>query len=443
MAAESEVQKKLPASLSAKFQDSFAYLTIKDRMPVILTKVVDFVHRKKNNLGPEFGEDGAEDLKNIAGHISKLRYEIQTDKPVVPLEDDRSDTIIWNQILEKLTNENGNEPPKWFSSAWLYLECYMYRRIQESVELCKVMQDFDVFEESKNNAFYSSELAIQTLLTNLLVTVDNIEKESDKKLSENLLFQQFLQVSLWGNKCDLSISAGMDNAQTSCILDQLQFLKDNILINDSSQIWNYINTKKGGSRIDIVLDNAGFELVTDLCLAEFLLSAGLAKSIHFHGKAMPWFVSDVTSTDFSWTLKNLSATNNLAMSKFGRLWQDRIEDKSWVLHFDTFWTLPFDFAKMKSEAVELYKELAKADLIIFKGDLNYRKLVGDLNWNTTETFETSLRGFHPAPLVTLRALKSDVVVGLKEGQGEETKEKDQSWMVNGNWAVISFCDKTI
>lgn len=41
---------------------------------------------------------------------------------------------------------------------------------------------------------------------------------------------------------------------------------------------------------------------------------------------------------------------------------------------------------------ELYAKLSESRLVIFKGDLNYRKLIGDFSWACTESFVTCLRG---------------------------------------------------
>ena len=65
--------------------------------------------------------------------MSKLRNEVQTNKVAIPLEDSRSDTAVWNDYLQYITDKEGS-PPKWFESPWLYMECYMYRRIQEAIE---------------------------------------------------------------------------------------------------------------------------------------------------------------------------------------------------------------------------------------------------------------------------------------------------------------------
>ena len=42
--------------------------------------------------------------------------------------------------------------------------------------------------------------------------------------------------------------------------------------------------------------------------------------------------------------------------------------------FESYWTNPLSFAVIPEQSPKLLSELQKADLVIFKGDLNYRKL---------------------------------------------------------------------
>ena len=63
----------------------------------------------------------------------------------------------------------------------------------------------------------------------------------------------------------------------------------------------------------------------------------------------------------------------------------------WEVLVDSFWTYPCVYSELKKVDPQLYSGLAEAKLVIFKGDLNYRKLVGDINWETTVNFKTSLQ----------------------------------------------------
>ena len=195
------------------------------------------------------------------------------------------------------------------------------------------------------------------------------------------------------------------------------------------------------ARVDIVLDNAGFELVTDLCFAEFLITSGLASQIVFHAKSMPWFVSDVTLEDWDWTLNNMKRMNHIAISELCQRWQAYLQAKTWIVEAHDFWIMPNTYNEMHNVSPDLFNRLSESDFIIFKGDLNYRKLVSDRQWDPTTSFERALRGFHPAPLCSLRTLKCDCVVGLKPGQSQAAENEDVNWMIGGDWAVISACQR--
>lgn len=246
-------------------------------------------------------------------------------------------------------------------------------------------------------------------------------------------------MALWGNKCDLSISAGANNSQVADPLAQLQLLRPHILCDESDAVWHRLSDrKKPTKRVDIVLDNAGFELFTDLCLADFLVTRLGVEVVHFHAKSMPWFVSDVTPNDWKWTLEKLSSSEDADVSCFARRWKELVVKGSWKFQVNPFWTLPNDFEAMERLVPDLFLDLKTSDLIVFKGDLNYRKLAGDLKWAPTTSFRSALRGFCPAPLCTLRTLKCDLVVGLGEGVAEKAAKESEDWMLTGSFAVIQF-----
>ncbi len=75
------------------------------------------------------------------------------------------------------------------------------------------------------------------------------------------------------------------------------------------------------------------------------------------------------------------------------------------------------------------------DLIILKGDANYRRLLGDAHWPPTASFESATRYF-PARLAALRTLKAEIVVGLSSGVVAQLDAEDPSWRVNGKRGLI-------
>uniref|UniRef100_A0A8D0GLL3 Sugar phosphate phosphatase n=1 Tax=Sphenodon punctatus TaxID=8508 RepID=A0A8D0GLL3_SPHPU len=436
-------QVAVPVSLSGRFKGSFAYFTIKDRLPQILTKVIDTLHRHKNEFFEEHGEKGIEAEKGAISILSKLRNELQTDKPVLALNDELPDSSLWNQYLEyQQTLANGNGQPSWFQSPWLYVECYMYRRIHEALIQNPPISNYDVFHEEKVQSFFSSQEAIIALCTYLQELLKNIQNLDERQLQEE--FFKLIQVSLWGNKCDLSFSAGKESSQKSNLLKALEDLKSFILVDNMENLWSLLmncktrTKEESTTRVDIVLDNAGFELITDFVLADFLLSSKLATEIHFHGKCIPWYVSDTTKCDFNWTIKQLQSANHRWMSRCGINWEGNIKKGVWVYHDHMFWTLPHEFCNMPQVAADLYAELQKSDLIIFKGDLNYRNLTGDRKWDFTVPFHQALNKFHPAPLCSIRTLKADIQVGLKPGQGEQLMTSEPEWMIIGKYGIIQF-----
>lgn len=194
---------------------------------------------------------------------------------------------------------------------------------------------------------------------------------------------------------------------------------------------------------DIVLDNSGYEVFTDLCLADYIISKNLASTIRIYVKTIPWFISDVTAHDFNWILKQLKDNENPTLETLGERWARYIKTGTWQIVENSFWTLPFEFIYMPKVEPDLYRKLSEAKVAFFKGDLNYRKLFGERNWDPATLLDEGLQGFHPTKLCILRTIKADIVCGLVEGLAENIEVKDPKWMETGNWGLIQFTDKII
>jgi hypothetical protein len=85
---------------------------------------------------------------------------------------------------------------------------------------------------------------------------------------------------------------------------------------------------------------------------------------------------------------------------------------------------------------DLRAEVASATLTIVKGDLNYRRLVGDRFWSPTTPF-TDVTAYFPGPVAALRTLKSDVITGLDSRmEAELVSAEEQRWRTSGTHALI-------
>lgn len=477
-------QKTIPPPLTAQDRSSFAYKTIKDRLPVIVVKTIDFFHRQRKELH-KFGgtiESPTEsqvteierDAKDIISELSKLRKDLETNKPALlleclDLEADfqffNDDIEIWNRALQENKLVDGSLP-RWFDSPWLLMECYLYRKIKEATLRTRHLKTFDPFVEQKQSACKSSisqMIVVSTYLREVEKVID--EDSNHSHPSERSVFGLFISLALWANKSDLSIS-GMNTEKIQSLnlaenlRDTLDSLQENILCDNTSELWFKASSIKNRARdlsksqetifIDLVADNSGYELFVDLCLIHFLslmfchpLESGSVR-FRIHLKRMPWFVSDALRQDVDWLVDYLTSLElDVSLQALGKKWRSFLDSGFWQIQEHNFWTSPYDYSQMKSVAGDLYSNLSKSSLIIFKGDLNYRKLTGDRKWHILTPFRAALRDFSPSPLVTLRTAKADVVVGIEDISlfaRINNNELPRDWMISGDYGLIQFVD---
>ncbi|KAI0095892.1 DUF89-domain-containing protein [Daldinia grandis] len=472
-----EFDTKTPPYLTSD-KSSFAYISARDRWPVIITQAIDDLYRSVSECEePEKHNEG----KKIIEELARLKYELQHDRQLIPIRDDgAADVAIYNRELEQLGT------PSWFNIPWLFSECYLYRRLNTSFSLSKHWKTYDVFYRQKIKTFRSSRPAVIELAArykDLVTQIKHDEKSTSAEHdeAEKILFFEMCEICLWGNATDLSLLTSLtyEDIQKLQGSEARKASEKNILVNDLGATYDVLKKAKSEGkkerRVDIVLDNAGFELYVDLILAGFLLSSGLATLVVLHPKSIPWFVSDVLPADFAALLNALvnpkqfyetpsdddklqdktpSALSDKDVADLGFLfqeWSQMYAEGQLILRPNRFWTYPGSFWRLPSAEKSLYEDLKSSEVVIFKGDLNYRKLTGDATWDPSAPFTEAIGPLGPGSgvnVLALRTCKADVVVGLKPGQDEELRATEdgggdsgaRKWAWSGKWAVVSFSE---
>ncbi|KAH9818923.1 hypothetical protein DFH28DRAFT_887612 [Melampsora americana] len=436
---------------SASNPNTFAYQSAIKRWPMILTNIIDRMVTINNEL-LDLGDSQSEKLKHgklIISQISELKYQCARDKELEPIVDDGGDNLVlYNEEIKKAKAANKST---WFTASWLFAECYLYRRLNSFFNTSKHWKTYDPFHEPKTSCLQASFPAILKLASTLNLSILNLNPNDQDQLRTS--FRGFLLASLWGNATDLSLlptisSEAIYELQSENRSDSTRILKDDFetLVENLTEKLSMMKEDDDDQkfrRIDIVLDNAGFELFTDLVLADWFISISpFATKVVFHPKDIPWFVSDVMDKDIEVLLKALIDYNDLEVLKpLVERWKDHFETKKWEIDhkFASVWTNPFPFWDLPNQSQEIWKDLKTSNLVIFKGDLNYRKLTGDANWDTTVQFEESIGPLKDQiNLLSLRTCKADVVVGLRTGLQKEMDKIDPEWRINGKYGMISF-----
>lgn len=405
------------------------------RVPVILTNILDRLNRERENIVQCYGEVCREELKLCIGEISKLKYELQTDKQMTEIPGNESDQFEWNKMLQEIIPNN-----TYFSAVWLYAECYVYRRLKSIFEESVFLKDFDYFEYSKVNEFEKCLPAISRVMK----SVNEFNSVFRTPTEIGNFFCKLLKQDLWGNRNDLSITLGEEikKIETNPLQEIENFNKD-LLIDQTGEIWSCLSSSENDNKIvDLICDNSGYELLSDFILCDFMICHKLVKKIRFRVKSIPWFISDAMTKDFYDSISKLEKSDDAVLSDAGRRFRGYLECGQFELtEPHHFFTSPYEFYKMPEKAPELYESIAEAHLVMFKGDLNFRKLLADINWDPTTIFRIALNHFLPTNLCSLRTVKADLICGLTPGHFEELWEKDPKWMSSGQYGTIQFVSK--
>ncbi|PNP76161.1 hypothetical protein FNYG_10450 [Fusarium nygamai] len=431
-----------PRSVWTSDDGSMAQETAKSRWPKLVQGMIDDVIVTGAELAPSRALD---EIRSIEISLKRLKDEITGDDQLRPLEEDGSaDVASYNQLLLNMGVLT------WLDCPWLYGECYLYRRVQLLFSMSSSWKGYDVFKRQKDSTLVKSQKAVQELASRVTQVIANSMQplQSLDDDAARLVFSELTEMALWGNATDLSLL-------TNLSLEEIQKLQGNTAIedsqrnivdNDTSGVWLYLQKTRLTQKdrhIDIVLDNAGFELFADVLYATYLIESGLGTSITLHAKCFPWFVSDVIPSDMEFLLDHL---RSIGLSSLAAQIDRYFAVGLMRIDVHAFWTTAWSFHEMVAVAPDLFQRFQDSYLTIWKGDLNYRKLTRDSLWPYTTPFKSSLGllGHRSGvKVLALRTNKSDTCVGI---ESEEVVKRlngeapDMGWVRDGKHAVISFSD---
>ena len=378
-----------PQPIRTDSSNAFAHDTMSRRVPDII--------RETQRLNPDYSDA-------ITAALDELRREIETDAPIRAIDDP-----VWAALLAR---HNG---ASWQHSEWFFAEVYFYRLLIAAVDWPQTHRD--PFAPQKVEAIKGEALR-QALDAALAVPQD------EHQLAELLLLE------LWGNRIDLSYALAASHghlaASGDLLVDQRQAAVDHLLSREPGEV-------------HIVLDNAGTELALDLMVADALLD-GMAERVILHTKRHPTYVSDATDDDVLTFMAEMTGRGDLTKGfgdtgkEVGTRLQSALLDGHLLVEPDIFWNSAWFMWEMPPRFTQFFGQAA---LVIVKGDANYRRLVGDAVWPTDTPFGQVV-GYFPAPLLALRTLKSDAVVGLPAGMAARLEADDPQWRVNGRRGVAQF-----
>lgn len=339
-------------------------------------------------------------------------------KPVQRLDDPYAPEVeAWNQEVDAIRGQT------WLEVPWFFAETYFYRRIIEAVGYFGPddTRGIDPFEYQKRRGLEVAETQIESAAEVL-----------DEEIARGWTIDgmaRLLKADLWGNQVDLSLWPADDQDHPTHAEEDADA---HVLIDDSVACAEHLEARGGKSRIDIILDNAGFELIGDLAVADYVLSVNAASEVVLHVKLHPTFVSDATEVDVRYTIETLSADSHEHTAAMGKRLAAALEDGRLILYTHPYWTSPLLGWQMPED---LRGELAESDLTIWKGDANYRRLLGDLAWPLHTKFDDVV-AYHPGPVVALRTYKSEVGSGLHPDRVAELHRTEKDWLTSGRWGII-------
>lgn len=385
----------LPPPIRTSDPDSFARQTVQDRLPKIIDSIL-----AQNNYPVSIRND-----------LLSLKAELNLPVPLTPLANSQPEYLSWNTHLAEFPGRG------WLDLPFYFAEAFFYQRLLEAVNyfVPGPWQGADPFQNAK-------DVQLQKDIHHFERALNRLVSQPAEAQCESLLHD-----CLWGNQVDLSNFFG-DFQDPLHQADR----SDRPIINHAKEITDFFS--RGVPKLAYILDNVGIELYFDLGLIDFLLAHNWVQQVTIHLKNYPFFVSDAMPKDILASVRLLKDSSSLRAAQVSQRLEKSIFSGQIQLNSDPLWTSSLTYLEVP---VEIERALANPDLAIFKGDLNYRRLLGDYQWDFTTRLEDILNYLH-IPVAVMRTLKSQIAASLSADQLTRLNATDPQWVINGRRGIIQL-----
>lgn len=346
----------------------------------------------------------------IRQSLSRLAEEIAGNALIPPLSLPAWDAAVWERARAPFAADS------WHDTEWFFGETYGFRLILEATRYFET--GIDPYGPMKE-----AELAAGTAF--LPVT-----RFLGADIPPAARLEDALHLCMWGNKADISFAAGgaLDHSAGERVL----------LLRDDGAAAAEILRRNGDSesprRVHIVMDNSGAELAGDLVLAHTILRETAAPVV-LHPKLYPTYVSDTTVTDIHTFLARSIATDDPQLRQFAAEVRREFDRGRITIAPDDYWC-GTEFLAAMPERID--HALAEAALVVVKGDFNYRRVFRDTIWPTETDPAAAVGRALPYPILLLRTMKSDCLVGVGEKDVATLDVTEPGWRTAGRRGLIQL-----
>lgn len=384
--------KERPTPIRTDSSNAFAHYSMAVRVPNIVQETIE--------RNPDYPP-------SVKDRLRRLKDRLVEDAPLRLPAPPAPDRDLWAHRF------GAHRGDTWLGAEWFFSEMLIYRLMMEACRYWTTLRDpFRPFkqEEMESEALWEA-----------LEAACSREGTLEERLAGRLIG------TLWGNRIDLSMKNVLQQGTDA--------RDDHLLTNDIPEVVEHLLSEKPGP-LHVIMDNAGTEQALDFALVDLLLDAEVVRTVTLHVKMQPVLVSDAIMDDIFRLLDAMDARGGEAGALAQRL-RDFVRTDRLQIIPDFFWNTD---GRLWELPPRLREPLQEAQLVITKGDVNYRRATNDAIWPAGASLAEAVGDF-PAPLLALRTLKSDTLVGVNKERMAELDEQEDDWRTSGTYGVAQFAAK--